>query len=120
MANVSSDNKLKNSVSRLLSHFFNVAKNNSSYGKLVRASLFVLLASSIISTLIDSSFQAAIISLIAFISFDLICLFKKPKMVDHTQTIEQLVKQNKELEDKLKEVKGDISVVKISAGIGRK
>jgi hypothetical protein len=120
MANGSSDNKNINSASRV-SHFFNVAKSNLSYGKVVRTSLFLLLAASVLLSLKTSSpIQAGIISLIAFIAFDVICLFKQPKLKDHTETIQALVDKNIELERTIKDVKGDISVVKISAGLGRK
>jgi len=120
MANLSSDNIIKKSVSRL-TQFFNVYIRELSYGKLVRSSLFILLALSIATNLFVNPTIAAIVSLISFISFDIICLFKKPKIKDHTETIIQLQEQNKDFEQKLKEVKGDISVVKVSAGFsGRK
>ena len=118
MTNVSSDIKNK-SVSRA-SHFFNVIKSNLSYGKLVRASLFLLLAASVIKSLVNSPTHAALISLAAFVAFDVVCLFKQPKIKDSTEDVKALVQKTEELEKTLKEVKGDISVVKISAGLGRR
>ena len=116
MANGSSDNKNIVSASRV-SQFFNLLSGKLSYGKLVRASLFLLLAASVVKTLLSSPTHAALVSLAAFVAFDVVCLFKQPKMKDQTEAIEALNKKSMELEKTLKEVKGDISVVKVSSGI---
>lgn len=116
MANESSDIKKNKSASRV-SQIFNLLRSDLSYGKVVRASLFGLLALSIIQTLLSSPTHAALISLAAFVAFDVVCLFKKPKLKDHTQEIENLTNKNAELEKSLKEVKGDMSVIKMSSGI---
>lgn len=116
MANESSDIKIKNSASRV-SQIFNLLSNKLSYGKLVRASLFILLAASVVKTLLSSPTHAALISLAAFVAFDVVCLFKQPKMKDHAEAINALNKKSEELEKTLKEVKGDISVVKVSSGL---
>ena len=116
MANESSDIKIKNSASRV-SQIFNLLRDNLSYGKLVRASLFILLAASVITTLLSSPTHAALISLAAFVAFDVVCLFKQPKIKDQTQAIEAIHSKSAELEKALKEVKGDMSVIKMSSGI---
>lgn len=115
MANGSSDINIK-SASRA-SQFFNLLSSKLSYGKVVRASLFILLAASIIKNLLSSPTHAALISLAAFVAFDVVCLFKQPKIKDQTEAIEALNKKSAELEKTIKEVKGDISVVKVSSGL---
>ena len=116
MANESSDIKIKNSASRV-SQIFNLLSDKLSYGKLVRATLFLLLAASVVKTLLSSPTHAALISLAAFVAFDVVCLFKQPKIKDQSEAIEALSNKNIELEKSLKEVKGDMSVIKMSSGI---
>jgi hypothetical protein len=116
MANESSDIKHLKSASRV-SQFFNLLRDNLSYGKLVRASLFILLAASVITTLLSSPTHAALISLAAFVAFDVVCAFKRPKIKDHSEEIKSIRDKSLELEKVLKEVKGDMSVVKMSSGI---
>ena len=93
-----------------------------SYGKVVRASFLLLfLISSILCLTIpgEQSGLIAILSLIAFIAFDVTCAFKRPKIKDQTEDIEQLRKEYNELHEQFKIIKDDLSVAKIGTVLGQ-
>lgn len=92
------------------------------YGNLVRASFLPLFLISSILCLFRPSDQSgliAILSLIGFICSDIICSLKRPKVQDYSNEIKQLSAKNEFLEQQFKEIKGDISIVKIGATINR-
>jgi hypothetical protein len=96
------------------------------YGKVVRSALFLLLIISCGLGLKQNPIHSAIISLIAFVAFDVVCAFKRPKFKDFSEEISTLqakLKASEEkttnLESQFKEVKSDLSVAKISTVIGQ-
>jgi Skp family chaperone for outer membrane proteins len=104
---------------------FNSIKEQLSYGKVVRSTFFLLIVLSCFSLLSENPLYSAIIALIAFIEFDLVCAFK-PKAKDYSSDIEAIKAQIKEsnektsiMETQVKEIKNDLSVAKISTVLGQ-
>lgn len=92
------------------------------YGNLVRGSFLLLFLISSIQCLAKPGEQSgliAILSLIGFVCFDVVCNFKRPKYKDFSNEIQQLEDKNKQLEEQFQQIKGDISIVKIGATINR-
>jgi len=116
-------------ITQKILSFFNSKLQSLSYGKVVRSTLFLLLAASCISTLQQNPLAAAIVSLAAFIAFDVGCLIRKPnktvlasiqqKLEDAQSRLEKSEQTNLELQKQFKEVKSDLSVAKISTVLGQ-
>lgn len=114
----------KNSQSRnpILSSF-NAIISDLSYGKVVRGSFFLLFVISILKCLFSPDVQtvsAGILSLIAFVSFDVVCAFKRPKFKDFSEEINELKNRNEKLEQQFKEIKEEASIANVGAVFGRK
>lgn len=113
-------------ITQKLLSFFNSAKANLSYGKVVRSSLFLLLVVSCAASMKQNPLHAAIVSLIAFIAFDVVCALKRPKYIDFSGDVQTLKDANKALTEKnselashVKEIKNDLSIAKISTVMGQ-
>lgn len=115
----------KNSQSRnpILSSFNGVFKSLS-YGKSVRVIFLLLFIISTIKCLFSPGCQtglAAILSLIAFVSFDIVCFFyKKTTVVDYSSDIAALKNRNEKLEQQFKEIKDEASIANIGAAFGKR
>ena len=116
--------KLINSQSRkMIVSLFNGVKMNLTYGKLVRASFLLLFLISTITCLVKPGAQSglvAILSLIAFVAFDVVCALKRPAYKDFTADMEAIQKRNTELEKQFKEIKDELSVGGLSSLLTRR
>jgi len=115
----------KNSQSRnLILSFFNSGFKSLTYGKAVRASFLLLFIISIIMCLFSPGLQtglAAILSLVAFVSFDVMCFFhKKTNIVDHSEDIAALKNRNAKLEQEFQAIKDEASIANIGIAFGKK
>jgi len=109
--------KILSQSRNLIYSIFNGVSKSLTYGKVVRSSFFLLFLASSALCLRAPQCQSgliAILSLIAFITFDVVSSFRRPAYKDFSIEFEALRKKNEELEEQFKGIKSDLSIAKIS------
>jgi hypothetical protein len=101
-----------------VTQFFNVAKKGISYGKVVRSVLFLILVVTIGLSAKENPFQSSLVALLAFIAFDVICLFHKKDAKLKDLQVKELEARMNGIEKVQKDINSDLSVAKISTAIG--
>lgn len=93
------------------------------YGKFVRSLYLLLFTVSSIVCFFKYHTNAgliAILSLIGFIAFDIICQLKKKDVPDFSKEIAELKEQNSQLNKDFQDIKANISIGAMAAAIKRK